>query len=413
MHSSRTAPGMPDAHPGAETSGGMTTTIRHAAPSADSAAADRIVIADAHGEAAWTVPTARAVVAIPAFEPGPELVALVDALVGEGVDVLVIDDGSGPRFRVTFDRCELIGADVVSLPVNRGKGSALRVAFARAQELHPGAGVVTADADGQHTPADIRLIRTALEGLGALVDHHGAGTGAARSPIVLGVRAFTGGVPLRSRLGNAVSALAFRVASGVRLGDTQTGLRGIPAVHLDWAQQLPGDRYEYEASMLMRAAKDGIGLHQIPIETVYEPGNPTSHFRPIRDSARVLAPVVGPMLGFMGSSFSTFLLDTLLFWALTAAGLPIWGALTAARLVSSTANFSLNRWVVFRGTRRPLLASVLGYGAVSAVVLLGGIGVVSGLSAIGIPVLIAKLIADLGLFALSYAAQRFVVFCRV
>ena len=42
-----------------------------------------------------------------------------------------------------------------------------------------------------------------------------------------------GAVPLRSWFGNAVSAGLFRAVAGARLGDTQTGLRGIPASLLD------------------------------------------------------------------------------------------------------------------------------------------------------------------------------------
>ena len=71
--------------------------------------------------------------------------------------------------------------------------------------------------------------------------------------MTLGVRRFTGPVPLRSRIGNDVTALLFRGATGWRLGDTQTGLRGYPAGRLTWLQEVPGDRYEYELSALLRA----------------------------------------------------------------------------------------------------------------------------------------------------------------
>ena len=46
--------------------------------------------------------------------------------------------------------------------------------------------------------------------------------------VVLGVRAFVGAVPLRCRVGNGVTRGVFRMLTGVRLGDTQTGLRGFP-----------------------------------------------------------------------------------------------------------------------------------------------------------------------------------------
>ena len=71
--------------------------------------------------------------------------------------------------------------------------------------------------------------------------------------MVLGVRAFSGRVPLRSRVGNSLTRWAFRAASGVGVSDTQTGLRGYPAGELDWLLKVPGDRYEYELSTLLSA----------------------------------------------------------------------------------------------------------------------------------------------------------------
>ncbi|UYG17455.1 bifunctional glycosyltransferase family 2/GtrA family protein [Brachybacterium huguangmaarense] len=340
-----------------------------------------------------------AVVAIPALEPGPELVRLVGDLAAEGIDVIVVDDGSGPRFDVVFDRCELAGARVLRCAHNRGKGTALREAFAAAQRCFPGSDVVTADADGQHTLVDIRRLREEL----------GRSGSADRAPIVLGVRAFDGEVPLRSRFGNALSSLAFRAAAGVSLGDTQTGLRGIPARHLTWARTLPGDRYEYEYTMLVRAARDGIGLHQVPISTVYEDDNASSHFRPVRDSLRVL----GPVLAFAASSLAAFTVDTGIFWMLTAIGLPVAPALAIARLVSSAGNFSMNRWVVFRGgLAAPLGRAALRYALLAGAVLGGGILLVDALMALGLAAVPAKIAADLLLFSLSFVVQKVLVFRR-
>lgn len=341
-----------------------------------------------------------AVVAIPALEPGEALVALVGELERARVDVIVVDDGSGPGSRAVFDRCALAGAVVVHLARNGGKGRALRVAFETAAQSFPGAGVVTADADGQHMPRDILAVRAVLDAAGAR---------ARPRPLVLGVRSFGAETPLRSRFGNAVSSLAFRVASGAALGDTQTGLRGIPAEHLAWARSLPGDRYEYEYAMLVRAVRDGIGLVHVPIETVYEDDNAGSHFRPVRDSLRVL----GPVLTFAASGSVAAVLDTGLFWLLTVLGLPIPAALAGARAVSAVVNFSSNRWWVFRGGRRvPLARAAARYAMLALGILLAGTVLVDVLAGLGVPVLIAKVSADLLLFCGSFAVQRLVVFRR-
>ncbi|WP_228065942.1 hypothetical protein [Rothia nasimurium] len=91
-------------------------------------------------------------------------------------------------------------------------------------------------------------------------------------------------MPLRSRVGNALTAALFGLSTGQKLADTQTGLRGLTPQILPWAFDLPGDRYEYEFNMLLRAPRFGVQLTQVPITKVYEPGNPTSHFNPVRDS---------------------------------------------------------------------------------------------------------------------------------
>lgn len=118
-----------------------------------------------------------------------------------------------------------------------------------------------------------------------------------------------------------------------------------------------------------------------------------------------------PVLGFAASSAGCFVVDTGLFMLFVGLGLPTLGALAAGRALSSAMTFSVNRWVIFTGGRRtPLLRSLLQYAALVAVVLIGGMVVIDVLEAMDVPVLIAKVVADLVLFVLSYAVQRFVVF---
>ena len=47
----------------------------------------------------------------------------------------------------------------------------------------------------------------------------------------------------------------------------------------------PGDRYEFETEFLIRAARSGFTIVAVPVPTRY--GAP-SHFRALRDSARVV-----------------------------------------------------------------------------------------------------------------------------
>ncbi|MCI6557392.1 glycosyltransferase family 2 protein [Schaalia hyovaginalis] len=156
------------------------------------------------------------IVLIPAFRPDTRLARLVLDLhrADPSIQTLVVDDGSGPDYAVYFDAARAAGAELVSHVANRGKGAALRTGIARAAELRPGEPVVTADADGQHLVEDILAV-------GRECDKSGE--------IVLGVRSFDGDVPFRSKFGNDATAFAFRLATGVRLPDTQTGLRACPS----------------------------------------------------------------------------------------------------------------------------------------------------------------------------------------
>ena len=97
------------------------------------------------------------IVLIPAYEPDdrlPELVADLTATARQ-VSVVVVDDGSGPRFGPVFASVRRLGATVLAHPANRGKGAALRTGLAHIRMTHPGQDVVCADRDGQHLVADI------------------------------------------------------------------------------------------------------------------------------------------------------------------------------------------------------------------------------------------------------------------
>ena len=332
------------------------------------------------------------VVLIPAYKPDERLAVLVARLCGARRDcaVLVVDDGSGPQYAPFFSAARARGAEVVSSPVNRGKGQALRTGLAHAAATWPDADVVCADADGQHTPSDIEAVAARVRETGHMT---------------LGVRRFTRPVPLRSRIGNDVTALLFRGATGWRLGDTQTGLRGYPAGQLAWLQEVPGDRYEYELSALLRAHELGMAVEQVEIATVYEPGNTSSHFRPVQDSARIYA----PLLRFMGASLASFGID----WLGVMVIFPMTGSLLAAvvgaRLVSGTANFFMNRRV-FRAQRGTVARTAVRYAVLAVSLLAASYLMLKALTAVGIPLGIAKVLGDGAIYVASYVAQRRLVF---
>jgi len=309
--------------------------------------------------------------------------------------VLVVDDGSGPRWNALFAAVRAAGAEVVRLPENRGKGEALKTGLRWLLEHRPGEGVVTADSDGQHTVEDIaRVAREARERPGTLV---------------LGARALGGrGVPWRSRVGNAISRGLFRLSAGFPVSDTQTGLRGASAGLLPWLVSVPGRRFEYEQQALLRAASAGVGVAEVPIETVYLDGNSGTHFRPVRDSIRVLLPV----LLFGASSFLGFLVDTIALLALDALTGSLVASIVGARVLSASVNFAVNRRFVFRRRGRGLIGQAVRYALLAGLLLASNIVWMQALTSFGVPLLLAKALTELVLFVTSYQAQRAFVFGR-
>lgn len=333
-------------------------------------------------------------VLIPAYQPDARLPRLILELhrADPSTKIVVVDDGSGQKFSDIFEASATAGAHVISYEHNRGKGYALREGFTWIRDVAGDSQecVVTADADGQHTLNDIfRVGRTCTD------------TGKS----VLGVREFVGHVPARSRIGNTATSALFWLATGWKLKDTQTGLRAFPVALLPALLEVQGDRYEYELRVLLHLAKFRHPVTQIPIETIYEAGNLTSHFRPLQDSARIWA----PLLKFAASSGVATIIDYVLVLVLNALTGALFFPVIAARLVSASVNFAMNRRV-FEATGVPLRRSALRYAALAVAVIAGSYTMLAVLTGIGMPLWIAKIIADTTMYLVSYSAQSRYVF---
>ncbi len=336
------------------------------------------------------------IVLIPAYEPDHKLAQLVDSLCTAPGDhrVLVVNDGSDPRFEEIFDEVRGSGATVIEHHPNRGKGHALKRGFAYISEHFPSQDVVCADSDGQHTVSDIFAIAAELR--------------STQNGIVLGARGFTGDIPLRSRFGNSATRMALRAASGLQLQDTQTGLRAYPAALLRWLGTIEGDRFEYELNVLLQAKRHNIAVTEVPIATIYIDDNASSHFRPLVDSVRVYLPLVK----FAVSSLTAGVLDFVLVLTLVAMTGNLALSVVFARICSATVNFTMNRQLVFDPAgRTPLRTALTGYGIVAVGVLIANYVILHVLyERLGVTLALAKLATDVGLFGASYILQKHLVF---
>ncbi len=240
----------------------------------------------------------RIPVIIPAYEPDEKMIRLLQTLQEAGIErIVVVDDGSGNEYRNLFEQAKQLGAIVLTHAVNLGKGRALKTAFNEVLNRYPEAiGAITADSDGQHTPACIQKCMEAME----------------KEPekLILGCRNFDqDNVPAKSEWGNKITRQVLKYLCGVAVSDTQTGLRGIPAAFMRHLMNVKGERFEFETYMLLEAGEQKVGICEVPIETVYLNDNKGSHFNPLLDSARIYL----VFAKFLFSSLSSCIIDLVLF----------------------------------------------------------------------------------------------------
>ena len=269
---------------------------------------------------------------VPAYKPTEDMIPMLERFASDPEYVpVVVNDGSGPEFDALFDRVPA-GCVKLNHEVNRGKGAALKNAMRYVLESLPECEIaVTADADGQHHDEDIRRVAESAK--------------AHPDTLVLGSRAFDGDVPFKSRWGNAITRQVFAIASGVKIHDTQTGLRAFGRREMEVFVDIPGDRYEYEINMLLYSARDGIPMREETIRKIYLNDNSASHFNPFRDSFKIYACI----FKFAASSILAFVIDAVMLLLMMA----ITGGMhrlsqVVARVVSSTVNFIVNKKVVYQ-----------------------------------------------------------------
>ena len=347
-------------------------------------------------------------VIIPSLNPSDTLIHVVDGLIDAGFsDIIVVNDGSDEAHTAPFD---IIGkhseCTVLTHPQNIGKGAALKTAFSFFALSRAGKkGVVTMDGDGQHMCGDVVKCAHAVM--------------QSETSVVIGTRDFHhADVPKRNSLGNRITAFSFRILFGIKLRDTQTGLRGIPAKHVPFMLEIPGSRFEYETNMLLEIERRSIRFNEIDIETVYEEGsNSRSHYRPLLDSIIILSRI----MKYSVSSILSFFVDIGIFWLAihflreTLDPWSIPAATAIARVFSSFCNFNINKLFVFR-QKKSYSSHLWRYYTLASVQMLTSAGVLwildhllFGTRTAGLLTFL-KMLVDTTLFFLSYYVQRRWVF---
>lgn len=210
------------------------------------------------------------IVLIPSYEPDNKLVKLVNDLSKEEVDIVVINDGSNETFNNIF-KCIENKAHLIRYKDNMGKGYALKEGLKYIKENYKNKYIiVTMDSDGQHTIKDAKRLIEYIENN--------------QNVLAIGKRLRDKKIPLRSKLGNGITKFVFFLTTGVKVYDTQSGLRCFSDKLIDYMLNVDGDRFEYEMNILMMCAKNKIKMKEIVIETIYIDNNSGSHFNKFKDS---------------------------------------------------------------------------------------------------------------------------------
>lgn len=226
-------------------------------------------------------PFGDVVALIPAYNEAATIRDLVERTLKIVPEVVVVDDGSTDA---TAARLTDLPVTLLRNPRNLGKSASLWKGFGYA--LARGARrVVTLDGDGQHRPEDIRRLIAAAD----------------RFPgrIVIGARLHDRkNFPAQRYYANQFARFWISWAAGYPIADTQSGFRVYPAALLARLARraMSRKRFVLESEILIAAGRCGVRSVAVQVPGIYPTQARPSHFRPVRDIARIVVMVASRLL---------------------------------------------------------------------------------------------------------------------
>jgi len=339
------------------------------------------------------------IVVIPTLNPNEEIMnEFIIKLKKTFSNILIVDDGCRESSRKYLKSLEDGKIKVITHFKNYGKGRALKFALNHILNEYPNVkAIVTADCDGQHSPEDIlKVAKKTIENPNAYV---------------LGCRDFKKeNVPFKSRYGNVITRNIFKIFIGIKITDTQTGLRGMSPKVAQYFLDTAGERFEYETNTLIECKEKDIPIVEEKIETIYINDNSESHFNPLKDSIRIYKLFVK----YIFSAISSFALDIILF-AIFMKVLPksiayrIITSTILARIISSLYNYFVNSKLVFKKSKR---SSIVKYFILVIIQMFASGFIVDALSkhVFSFNPTLIKIIVDSIIFIVNFFIQREWVF---
>lgn len=213
----------------------------------------------------------KCVVIIPTYNNALTISRVISDVKEYASDIIVVNDGSTDNTRDILVGIE--GIKVIDYTVNKGKGYALKSGLSKAYEWGFRY-AITIDSDGQHYADDIPVFIDRIEEV--------------PDSLLIGARNLTAdNMPSKNTFANKFSNFWYKVETGKKLSDTQSGYRLYPLSKIQNIHFIT-HRYEFEVEIIVRAAWRGVNVENIPIKVYYAPEEErVSHFRPLQDFTRI------------------------------------------------------------------------------------------------------------------------------
>lgn len=223
-----------------------------------------------------SAPTFKPCALIPCYNHGKTLAGVVSALINQGLDCLVVDDGSDLDTKQDIDALskQYPQCQIICLSENKGKGGALTEGFRVAHQLGY-SHALQVDADGQH---DLNCVNALLK-MAEETPHK----------LISGQPIYDNSVPKSRLYGRYVTHFWVWVETlSFSLKDSMCGFRVYPLIEtLGILEAYPvGQRMDFDTEIMVRLYWDGIDSRFLPTKVSY-PETGISHFDVVKDNIRI------------------------------------------------------------------------------------------------------------------------------
>lgn len=199
----------------------------------------------------------KAIIIIPAYNEGEviegvitSVQAALKSLKNIEADVIVVNDGSSDNTKTVAEK----NTTTISHMVNMGSGAATRTGLEYAKRNNYDY-AVTIDADGQHLATDLMKVINKL----VTEDYD----------LVIGSRLLSAeGMPTHRVVGNKLLNLVTGIIFGVRVTDSQSGLKGFSKKAIEKID-IRSNGFEFCSEIVWRAKQSNLKIIEVPIKAVY------------------------------------------------------------------------------------------------------------------------------------------------